>query len=129
MQEHGSYNMKIVDQTIIVEAVDAWNLETAERWGIEYKSLVGLIKNLPWACLVDLSNFELAIPDVLEHIDKINEWGNSHNQKFEVVVCSLSIQKDLLQNAHKILTNVETNFCENVVQAKSWLHQKGVLKI
>ncbi len=121
--------MKIVDQTIIIEAVGAWNLETAERWGIEFKLLAARIESLPWACLTDLSNFELAIPDVWEHLDMVNEWCNSHNQKFEAIICSLTIQRALFEKAQKNLAKVETNFFENVDQAKGWLHQKGVLKI
>ncbi|MFT6779727.1 MAG: hypothetical protein ACJAV1_003670 [Paraglaciecola sp.] len=127
LQEHGSYDMYILNQTLIIEAVDAWNLETSLRFGQEFKELVNKIEHNPWACLVNLNDFELAIPEVWEHVNKINEWANLHNQKYEVVVCSSLIQEVLLEISHKKLSNVETNFCENVEQAKKWLNQFGVI--
>lgn len=129
MQEHGSFNMNITDQIIIINAYGAWNLETALRWGREFKLLANQIESSPWACIVDLSSFELAIPEVWEHIDEINDWCNLHNQKYEVVICSLSIQKSLLENSHKKLTNVETNFCSSLKQSIEWLSKFGVIKI
>ncbi|PKI16594.1 hypothetical protein [Colwellia sp. 12G3] len=128
MNEHGSFSMKIVDRTLMVEAVGAWNLETAIRWGQEFKLLVSSIEELQWACLVDLSNFELAIPEVWEHLDSVNKWSNLHNQKYEAVVCSLSLQKVLIEKSHAALTNVETKFCEDLNEAFEWLEIMGVLK-
>jgi hypothetical protein len=128
MNEHGSFSMKIVDRTLIVKAEGAWNLETAIRWGQEFKLLVNRIEEHQWACLVDLSNFELAIPEVWDHLNSVNEWSNLHNQKYEAVVCSLSIQKVLIKKSHAVLTNVETKFCEGLNEAYEWLEIIGVLK-
>lgn len=91
MQEHGSFDMKIINQTLVVKAFRAWNYETVLRYGTEYKQLIEKLKNKPWACLVDLTEWELATPDIWEHIDELNEWGNINNQRYEVVICSLAI--------------------------------------
>jgi hypothetical protein len=129
VKEHGSFNMYIINQCIVVEALGAWNIETALRFGKEYQSLVSQIEYQQWACLVDFTRFELAVPEVWKHLDIINEWGNQHNQKYEVLVCSSLTQVTLMEKSHEILSNVETKFCETLIEAKVWLIRLGVIKI
>ena len=102
MLEHGSFNLSLIDQTIISEAFGSWNIETAIRWADEFKLLVGQISNAPWACIVDLSNFELAPLDVWAYIDEINLWCNVNNQKYEVLICSSSLQKAILEKSKAV---------------------------
>ncbi len=126
MQEHGSFDITCLNQTIIIKAIGSWNLETAVRYIKEYKRAVSLIKSNPWACLVDLTEWELATPDVVAYIAEFNAGGHSHNQKYEVVIHSLCLQKKLLANSHKVLTNVETKFCKNIEEAIVWLDSVGI---
>ena len=129
MQEHGSFTIEVVDQTLIVKCFDAWNFETVIRLCREYKEYVEKINDKPWACLVDLSKWELSTPDMCDEISKLNQWGNINNQKYEVVICSMSLQQMLMEDSHTVFTNVETNFCDNIEQAYDWLKSVGVLKI
>jgi len=129
VQEHGYFQMEIVDQTLIIKCFDSWNLETVLRLCKEYKELVEQIKDKPWACLVDLSEWELATPEMWDEIIELNKWGNSNNQKYEAVICSMSLQKSLMEESHTVLTNVETKFCDNIERAYEWLNSVGILKI
>ena len=129
VQEHGSFDMKIVDQTLIIKCFDSWNIQTVLRLCKEYKALVETINDKPWACLVDMSQWELSTPEMWNEIDKLNQWGNINNQKYEAVICCLSIQKMLMEDSHSVLTNVETNFCQNIDEAYKWLSSLGVLNI
>ena len=129
MQEHGSFNMKIAKQTLVIKCFDAWNKETVLRMCKEYKELVNTINAKPWACLVDFTHWELSTPEMWGYIDDLNEWGNNHNQKYEAVVCSSSLQQYLMEKSHDILTNVEAKFCESVNQAYDWLESVGVYPV
>lgn len=129
MLEHGSFDMKIIDQTLVVRCFDSWNNETVLRMCKEYREHVNKINDKPWACVVDFTQWELSTPEMWTHIDELNEWGNSHKQKYEAVVCSSSVQKFLMEKSHDVLTNVEANFFENLTQAYEWLESVGVYKI
>ena len=129
MLEHGSFDMKIIEQTLVVRCFDAWNNETVLRMCKEYKDLVSKINNKPWACIVDLTQWELSTPEMWIHIDELNVWGNINNQKYEAVVCSSSVQKYLMEKCHDVLTNVEAKFYDELVQAYEWLESVGVYKI
>lgn len=128
MNEHGSFRMEVVEQTLIIKCFDAWNSETVERLCKEYKAQVSKIYDKPWACLVDLSGWELSTPDMWEKIDELNIWANANNQRYEAVICSMSIQKTLMEASHEVLTNVETKFCKTPQQAYLWLEQVGVYR-
>jgi len=127
MKEHGHFDMKIVGQTLIVTCFDSWNIETTIRLSNEYTQLVEKINNAPWACLVDLSQWELSTPDGWDEINKLNQWANINNQGYEVVVCNTALKKSLMKNSHKVLTNVETFFCNDLDSAYQWLNTKGLL--
>ena len=127
MVEHGSYSLSISKQTLYVQCFGAWNLETAQHMGEQYKALVLKICEEPWACLLDLTKWELGTPEVWDYIDELNEWGNNHNQKFEAVVCCLSLQRALIEKSHEVLTEVDGRFFENMEQARAWLKSVSAL--
>ncbi len=128
MKEHGSFTFEVFHQTLVVKCFDAWNTETVIRLCREYQEHAQQISDKPWGCLVDMSCWELSTPDMWEKIDELNEWGNQNNQKYEAVICSLSIQRSLMESSHEVLTNVETQFCEDIAQAYEWLASVGVYK-
>ncbi|GAC12888.1 hypothetical protein [Aliiglaciecola lipolytica] len=127
MQSHGSFEIYTKDQALIVKAIGAWNYETALSCAKAYKELVIQFNGKPWACLLDLTEWELFTPEASDCIDQLNEWGNEHNQKYEVVIFRSAIQKGVMEKSHRVLTNVETMFCESFEQAELWLKKLGVI--
>lgn len=126
MHEHGTFEMESCGQVIIVKVFGGWNYETTLRWCTEYKTLIAPLKSSPWARLMDLTLWELMTPDAWERVDEVNIWANENNQAYDVVICPLSIQKQLLERAHQVLTNVELVFCDNIQEAEEWLKCKGM---
>ncbi|MBA6231409.1 MULTISPECIES: hypothetical protein [unclassified Colwellia] len=125
MNAHGSYKLEVNRNTVTFIAYDAWNYEAAIEWGKEFKSIVLQMNNEPWACLVDLTEWELATPDTRSYISELYLWLNNQNLKYLVVVFGLSIQKEILEKTYKILTNVEKKYCEDIGKANNWLNSVG----
>jgi len=126
--KHGDYTIEVLRQVMIVRAYGSWNWETANEYCEEYRKFVLMLSDKPWACLVDLSQWELSTPDIWPLIDETNAWANLRNQKYEVVVCSMVIQKYLLERSHDVLTNVETKFCNDYNEALAWLKNLSASK-
>lgn len=108
--EHGSFEFEIQGQILIMRPLGAWNFETAVRCCKEYKELANTINDSPWACLVNLSLWELGTPDIWHEIDKVNAWADTNNEKFEAVICSNSLQNTLLEQTYDKFKNVQTDF-------------------
>lgn len=121
MREHGYFEMERHEQVILIKVFGTWNLETTMRWCIEYKRHIESIKHSPWARILDLTFWELTTPDVWAYVDEVNSWANNHNQKFEIVICPLSLQKMQLKRAHQLLSNVEIKYCQNLQEARNLL--------
>lgn len=127
MREHGSFNMFTEAQTIVLEVIGTWNLETAKHWEKEYKKLAGTIENKPWACLVDFTDFEFMAKEVWDFVYEVNLWSNSHNQKLESVICDSKLQRHFLEGAQQPLDNVTVKFFRTKQEAKAWLLDEGFL--
>ena len=100
MLEHGTYKMKQHGQLIVITAFNAFNREGILKWAKEYKSIAKTIKDEPWACLCDISQWELFTPDTLEVVDEVNDWCNDNNLKYLGFICNTHMeraQQDLLK--------------------------------
>lgn len=126
MREHGTYEMHTHGQVISIKVCGGWNYETTLRWCIEYKDRIDEISQKPWARVMDLTHWALTTPDVWERVDEVNNWANGHNQKYEIVICPLSVQKQLLDRAHQVLSHVEIVFCNSIDEAYRWLTERGM---
>ena len=126
--EHGTFELQIKGKTLISKAFGAWNYETALRYAKECRKLIEQnLLNEPWASIVDLSEWELATPDIWDAIDELNVWASENNLKHEVVILSLSLQKTLFEQTQEGFTDVETKFVDNIAEAYLWLEQLGYL--
>lgn len=129
MNEHGSYQMALRGQVLVINIHGAWNLETTQRWCLEYMSLADTLKKEPWACFVDLTEWELSTPECIACIDRVNDWGNLNNQKYEAVICRSLLQQKILKQMHQRLPNVQTEFFQDEDQAWQWLQEEGIAKV
>ncbi|WP_159817914.1 hypothetical protein [Colwellia sp. 20A7] len=125
MKSHGSYTLTVNKNTLTFVAYDSWNYEAAIDWGQELKKLVIQMNNEPWACLVDLTQWELITPDARSYISELYSWLNNQNLQYLAVVFGLSIQKSLLEETYKLFTNVEIKYCVDSTEANNWLNSVG----
>lgn len=129
MEKHGSYELKVNNNIVTLKAYDAWNYETITAWGKDFKNIVMHMNNKPWACLVDLTEWELGTPDGRSYLYDLHLWLNSQNLKCLAIVCALSIQKEVLEEIYRILTNVDREYFESIDEAVDWLSSVGFKKI
>ncbi len=121
MPLHGKYSISINNQVLTIKAYDEWNIETVisccEAFRVEAKKLM----HKSWSCLVDLSEWELGPPRMLDEIKKLNMWSENNNQTFEAVIVKNSVQKQLLENTHEAFESIESKFFDNHDDALFWL--------
>ena len=47
-----------------------WNYEAIVEWGNEFKNIVIQMSNKPWACIVDLTAWDLGTPDKRRYLSE-----------------------------------------------------------
>lgn len=125
MKVHGSYTLAVNKNTVTFKAYDAWNYEATIKWGKELSKMVTSMNNEPWACLVDLTEWELATPDSRSYISEFYAWLNEQNLTYLVVVFAHSFQKEILEKTYVILTKVERKYCIDIDEGREWLKSVG----
>jgi hypothetical protein len=122
MQEHGSYELEVVGQTVVTRAFDSWNYETAFRWGEELKHKANNIIKQPWACLIDLRLWELTTPEAWSYIEELNVWGDKNKLAYVALVCALGIQETIIKRSQTVFTTVDVKFFRELKEANDWLN-------
>jgi hypothetical protein len=107
----------------------ACNYETTLRFKNESIHIATNLIDEPWACLLDLSKWELSTPDAWAEIDEINKWASSNNLKYQIIICSSPLQKNVLEDSQQTLTDVDIIYCDNLEQAYEVLESLGFLNI
>lgn len=121
MPKHGSYSITTHKQILTMKAYDEWNIETVISCCRSFKIKANKLKHKNWACLVDLSEWELGPPEILHEIKKLNVWSEKNNQTFEAVVIKNALQRQLLEITHMAFNNIQAKFFDNHHDALSWL--------
>lgn len=124
MREHGSFKIESNNQVITVRFLDEWNRETSVRMCREFQVIANKISDKPWACIVDLTQWNLGGPEVWEPILEVNEWCTEHGQALEAVVCNTGVQKFIMKQTHEALPKTESRFFETEEAAKDWLNAR-----
>lgn len=125
MLEHGSFKIEVINQVIFVRFFGAWNNETSIRMCREFQTKAKPILGKPWACLVDLREWELGGPEVWDPIVQVNHWCTENGQEMEAVVCEMEVQKYIMKKTHAALPITKSSFFRSEKEAKDWLNEYG----
>ena len=126
MQEHGSFQIEIIGQTIKAKLFDQWNYEITVRFVAEFKLKALFICDKPWACIVDLTQWELGTPDIWDLFVEGNVWSSQHNQKYEASISKLAVHKRVMEITDESLKGVVTQAFNNETDALEWLESVGI---
>ncbi len=119
----GSYSLDSKDRTIMLTLVGVVDMEIALRLMLDIKILVTEKKYEYWAALVDLSQWGLHPPEIVDFIHEFHEWAELNGQLAEAAVVDKSVLKimarnKLIEKRHK---SVHQEYFENKAEAIEWL--------
>lgn len=126
MNMHGGFKIDLHGNTLKVTAYDAWNLETSLCYCREYYRMAAKLYSRPWACLCDLTNWELLTPDSIEPIIASNMWSKKHNLKYESIACGSPLHMDATKQVQSVLTETKIRHFNTLRDAEQWLIEIGL---
>ncbi|MCK4302257.1 MAG: hypothetical protein KAW91_05760 [candidate division Zixibacteria bacterium] len=103
-----------------------WRVETAESYKKDFQEeVVDLIKK-PWAKLIDLSNWKIGYPEIVEIVGKHLEWCHEHNMVWSVnVINNPPTYRQLHQMFARGGTKSVSKTFRTRVEAEAFLMQEG----
>lgn len=120
---YGSYSLDVKGRTIVLTIIGVVDIEVALRLMLDFKIKVTELNEPYWASLVDLSDWGLHPPEVIEFIDGFEDWAKNNGQLAEAAVVNESVLKvmarDRLVGEHRTLVHQE--YFQDKKMAIDWL--------
>jgi len=119
----GGYDLDLHDQTLFLTIRGVVEVELALRFIVQAKILLAQISGKSWASLVDLSDWGLHPPEVVEFLREFQQWAEDNGQITEAAVVNESVLKvmardKLLQSRKK---TVHQEYFKTKPEAEEWL--------
>ena len=122
LQQHGSFTIEIKQRTIEINAFAAWNEQTSEQFRQAYLELAQQLRKQPWACLINLLEWELGTGEILRVGQELNAWSFANKQRFSAIVCESSLHRHLIEKIQEPTKSIEHRYFTDVESARVWLN-------
>ena len=121
--EDGGYHIEIKGRTMVLTIKGVMDVEVALRLLIEARILLTDLPHDHWASLVDLTQWGLHPPEIIDFIREFQVWAEERGQLAEAAVVDKSVLKimvrdSLLKGTRK---TVHQEYFDNKDGAIEWL--------
>ncbi len=124
MPKHGSYVVSSTKQLLTIKAYNDWNMETVFSYCQSFKEQASTLTHDNWSSLIDLSDWGLGPPEMLNELQKLNLWSEAHKQNYVAIITKCSLQQQFLIKSHQVFKETQAKFFDNEADALSWLSDK-----
>jgi hypothetical protein len=63
-----------------------WKIETAKAYVKEFKEVSKPLIKKPWSKLIDLSNWKIVYPEVIQIVGDLNKWCRENNMEWTIYI-------------------------------------------
>lgn len=95
---HGAYTVDLKGRTLVLTIIGIVDMEMALRFMLEAKIQLSKLSHNHWASLVDLSEWGLHPPEIVEFIREFETWAEENGQLAEAAVVNQSVLKIMARN-------------------------------
>ncbi|GAA6134685.1 hypothetical protein NBRC116188_14740 [Oceaniserpentilla sp. 4NH20-0058] len=122
--ELGGYDVDISGRTLLLNVRGVIELETALRFMLQAKVLISQLPHNHWASLVDLTEWGLHPPEVVEFIHEFQNWAEDNGQLAEAAVVNKSVLKIMAREKDAQFRRnktVKQEYFDKRSEAENWL--------
>jgi len=128
--EEQFFLVKPVHDILYVDMAGTWNKEQALAYTEEYKKQVSRYFAREWACVLNLQNLEMLLPETfqIETLRALNTWSFIKGMKAIAVIVSADNRSHLLYQLEEVFKGANsyaTAVCHSEVEANHWLVECG----
>jgi len=126
---HGSWNIYVQHQTVVIHTAGAWNGKAMEQFCVECKLAVQPLidKAKPWSSLVLLDDYELGVPDIEPLLRSLLDWLTDNGLTHEAAVFNggFARTEQMARNLPQGKLDYQRQNFGSVTLAVEWLQQQG----
>jgi hypothetical protein len=126
----GGYEIDINDRTLCLTIHGVIELELALRFMLHAKILISSLPTNHWASLVDLSEWGLHPPEIVEFIEGFELWAQENGQLAEAAIVNESVLKIMAREklVEKARKTVHQEYFKSKPEAQEWLRVLSLYK-
>jgi hypothetical protein len=83
-----SIDADVSNRIVYEKILGVWRVATAENYERDFKEEVSELIKKPWAKFIDLSNWKIGYPEIVDIIGRHLEWCREHNMVWSVNIIS-----------------------------------------
>ncbi len=124
----GSYTVSTNGRTVLLTIKGVVDMEFALRLMLEIKIVVTENGFEHWATLVDLCEWGLHPPEIVEFIHEFNQWAEKNGQIAEAAVVDKSVLKYIAREklVSKFRKKIHQEYFEKKTEAIEWLQHMSL---
>lgn len=121
--EDGGYHLEMKGRTMVLTIKGVMDVEIALRLLLEARVQLTNLPHDHWASLVDLTNWGLHPPEIVEFIREFQVWAEENGQLAEAAVINKSVLKEMARNelVKGVRKTVHQEYFEDKAGAIDWL--------
>jgi len=127
---YGGYDLDVKDRTLLLTIRGVVELELALRFMLQAKMMITQLPHNHWASLVDLQDWGLHPPEIVEFMKEFQQWAEDNGQLAEAAVVSDSVLKVLAREklCEGVRKTVHQEYFVNKHEAEEWLRILSLLE-
>ena len=123
---HGTYDLKLQGEIIIIRFFGAWNTEGVKAFFETLKSFVLEKQFKQFGTLSDFRKFEGATPHAMKYVEKIPQWNAKHGQIARAQILSHALTDYIVNKPAYGSEFFSINNFEDEEIALAWLEEQGL---
>ncbi len=98
---HGNHQLHWQDDIVIATLHGSWNEEAAAEYGKALRQQVQALQGRPWCRVIDLNDYELHTPEVVEAGQRFARWAEENGCIFHCYIFSNLLQRETVKRMFK----------------------------
>ncbi len=126
LDAHGTYDLKLRGEIIILRFFGAWNTEGVKTFFESYKFFILEKKLKRFGVLADFRKFEGGTPNAMKYVEKIPQWNAEHGQIARAQILSHTLTDYIVNQPSYGSEFFSINNFEDEGSALVWLEEQGL---
>lgn len=86
-----SFDVDIKRRMLYGKIYGVWKIETAKAYVEEFKEVSEPLIKKPWSKLIDLSNWKIVYPEVIQIIGDLNKWCRDNKMEWSIYIINQKV--------------------------------------
>ena len=125
-EPHGSFDLEILGEVVLVTLEGSWNLEQGKKFFEAYKPLLLEQGFTKFGVVSDFRNLDGATPEAIAFFEEVTAWAKDQGQMARAQVLNSALREYIVNQATKSPDIFHIQSFDNEEEALDWMAGLGL---